>query len=403
MRPSKSRAVASQANLVVTLARDASFPKSEDFRQKPRSNTAALLRWSSLGLCSMRMRSFIALPVALAVAGTARCGHDARVVGPTAVAAASGPDAAATTAPFAETSPHRDSDAGLGSVSTSSSAAASVGAPPGPAPIDARLPPSDTLALSNKASCPAKTCRLEGSLLEVLAGSPENRSPAGIWEEDLGAGAAVSFARRTDMDVLGVTLVGNIALTADEAKGRGTELLPWHAFVAPGGGITLRAQGSAARIVLFVVTPGEALAGKVAAGKPNAWTARPAPVSSIDLSAAPDLAWGKGAYHARIGFSADVSPRASLGILRMSPDGVVAPHVHEKEWEHMAILQGEGDFIQGEGEAERTLHASDGVTFSVPPATRHQWRPSGTRAFVGIQVYTPPGPEQRFKKLAAPP
>ena len=87
----------------------------------------------------------------------------------------------------------------------------------------------------------------------------------------------------------------------------------------------------------------------------------------------------------------------------MSAGGVVPPHVHDKEWEHMAILQGEGEFIQGAGDAERTLHASDGVTFSVPPATRHQWRSSGSRAFVGIQVYTPPGPEQRFKKLAAAP
>jgi mannose-6-phosphate isomerase-like protein (cupin superfamily) len=115
------------------------------------------------------------------------------------------------------------------------------------------------------------------------------------------------------------------------------------------------------------------------------------------------LAWGKGAYHARIGFAADASSHASLGILKMSADGVVAPHVHEKEWEHMAILQGEGDFIQGVGEGEHTLHASDGAIFSVPPATRHQWKPARTRPFLGIQVYTPPGPEQRFKQLAAAP
>jgi mannose-6-phosphate isomerase-like protein (cupin superfamily) len=87
----------------------------------------------------------------------------------------------------------------------------------------------------------------------------------------------------------------------------------------------------------------------------------------------------------------------------MSADGAVAPHVHEKEWEHMAILRGEGDFIQGVGDGEQTLHASDGTLFSVPPGTRHRWQPAGSRPFLGIQVYTPPGPEQRFKKLAAPP
>jgi len=346
------------------------------------------------------MRSLIALPAALAMTVAAGCGHDAHVANPTAAASA-----AATPMSAPEASARSDSNAGLGAATTSSStaAASAAAAPPAPAPIDARLPSPETLSLSNKASCPAKTCRLEGSLLEALVGSAESRSPAGIWEEDLGAGATVSFARRAEMDVFGVALAGNIMLAADEAKGRGTELLPWHAFVAPGGGITLRAQGGPARIALIVVTAGEPLAAKAAGAKPSAWTARPGAVASIDLSSVPDLAWGKGAYHARIAFAADASPRASLGVLRMSADGTVAPHVHDKEWEHMAILQGEGDFIQGEGEAERTLHASDGVSFSVPPATRHQWRPSGSRAFVGIQVYTPPGPEQRFKKLAAPP
>jgi mannose-6-phosphate isomerase-like protein (cupin superfamily) len=117
----------------------------------------------------------------------------------------------------------------------------------------------------------------------------------------------------------------------------------------------------------------------------------------------PDLAWGKGAYHARIGLAAEASPRASLGILKMSPDGVVPPHEHANEWEHMAILQGVGDFVQGTGENEHTLHATSGVIFSVPPATRHTWRSAGSKEFLGIQLYTPPGPEQRFKKLAASP
>ena len=257
--------------------------------------------------------------------------------------------------------------------------------------------------MSTKASCPAKTCRLEGSLLDALLGAPDNRSPAGIWEEDLGAGAAVSFARRTDVDVLGITLAGSVTLASDEAKGGDAELTPWHAFIAPGGGITLRAKGGPARFVLIVVTAGEAPAAKVAATKASAWTSRPSRIASVDLTMLPDLAWGKGAYHARIGFGGDVSAHASLGILKMSAEGVVSPHVHEKEWEHMAILQGEGDFIQGNGDEEHTLHGSDGVIFSVAPGTRHQWKPAGSRSFLGIQVYTPPGPEQRFKKLAAAP
>jgi mannose-6-phosphate isomerase-like protein (cupin superfamily) len=292
----------------------------------------------------------------------------------------------------------RDGNRGAASALATTSSAA----PAAPAPIEGGLPPADALALSNKASCPTKTCRLEGSLLEAILGAAENRAPVGIWEEDIGAGAAVTFARRPDMDVLGVALAGTVSLAADESKTGNMDLTPWHAFVAPGSGITLRAKGGPARLVL-VVAAVDMPASKAVETKAAPWTSRPAPIASLDLGTATDLAWGKGAYHARIGFSAEASPHASIGILKMSADGAVAPHVHEKEWEHMAILQGEGDFILGTGEEEHAVHASNGATFSVPPATRHQWKPAGSRSFLGIQVYTPPGPEQRFKKLAAGP
>src|SRR5262249_26306279 len=124
---------------------------------------------------------------------------------------------------------------------------------------------------------------------------------------------------------------------------------------------------------------------------------------TADLEKSADLSWGKGAYHARIAFGADASSRASLGILKMSAESAVAPHQHANEWEHMAILQGDGDFLIGTGAEEHTTHASDGLVVSVPKGARHQWRPSQKRDFLGIQVYTPPGPEQRFKKLAASP
>ena len=341
------------------------------------------------------MRSFTALPAACCL--VVACGHEPRGATSPAPRNASA-DAGSIGDP---------STLGASATAPATSAApapvASSAAPPPPSPIDGRLPSPDALALSNKATCPAKTCRLEGSLLEALLGPAESHSPASLWEEDIGANAAVTFARRTDVDVLGVALAGNITLTGDEPKGTSAELTPWRAFVAPGGGVTLRAKGGPARIVLVLVTSGEDLAAKIAATKTATWTARPGPIATTDLDAATDLAWAKGAYHARIGFSAEGSPRASLGLLKMSENGAVPPHEHEKEWEHMAILQGEGDFTQGTGEAERTLHATDGTTFSVAPATRHHWKSSGARSFLGIQVYTPPGPEQRFKKLASPP
>jgi mannose-6-phosphate isomerase-like protein (cupin superfamily) len=344
------------------------------------------------------MRSFTTLPAAslLFIA----CGREPRV----ATTPPSEPTIAADAAGIGDPSTiGANTTAPTTGMASAAPAASATAAPPAPSPIDGRLPSPESLALSNKASCPAKTCRLEGSLLQALLGPAESHSPAGIWEEDIGANAVVSFARRADIDVLGVVLAGNIVLAAEEGKGGGAELVPWHTFVAPGGGITLRAKGGSARIVLVVVTAGDAVAAKIAGEKSAPWTTRPAPIASVDLNAMTDLTWGKGAYHARIAFAAEASPRASLGLLKMSENGAVSPHEHEKEWEHMAILQGEGDFVQGSGDGERRLHATDGTMFSVAPAIPHQWKSAGTRSFLGIQVYTPPGPEQRFKKLAAAP
>ena len=353
----------------------------------------------------MCMRPFTTFPLSLAVVVAASCGHEARVASPAAgVPPPPSPaPATAVAAPFNIPGNAEGDRLATGTTPLTPPSPNEPNAPPtSPEPIDARLPSSEGLTLSNKASCPAKTCRLEGSRLQALLGSPESRSPAGLWEEDIADGAAVTFARRTDMDVLGVALSGTIAVSTDDLKA-GPELLPWHAFAAPGSGLTLRAKGGPARIVLIVVTAGNAAAAKVAALKSNAWTTRPAPLAFVDLATTNDLTWGQGAYHARIGFAGDASPRASLGVLRMAAQANVAAHEHPNEWEHMAVLQGEGDFVQGTGADERTLHAAEGAMFSVPPATRHEWRSTGTRPFLGIQVYTPPGPEQRFKKLASPP
>jgi hypothetical protein len=37
----------------------------------------------------------------------------------------------------------------------------------------------------------------------------------------------------------------------------------------------------------------------------------------------------------------------------------------------------------------------------VPPGVRHFWTPAPGSKLVAFQLYSPPGPEQRFKKLAA--
>ena len=79
----------------------------------------------------------------------------------------------------------------------------------------------------------------------------------------------------------------------------------------------------------------------------------------------------------------------------------VAEHAHDREWEVLAALESEGIFTTKPGGKEAQVTMGDGSIAVVPPSIRHAFQPSARRRTLGIQVYAPPGPEQRFKKLAA--
>jgi len=245
--------------------------------------------------------------------------------------------------------------------------------------------------LQTKVKCSGLNCLGE----RMIPKPPIESAPLDTWETDFDPGSSVVFQRNLGVDVLGVTLSGSIRITPDETAGKGSEAREWNAFVAPGAGVTLSAT-SAARVLLAIVTSHESVSPIPSLGT---WDARPSPIAVVDLAAQPDLAWAKGACHARIAFGGETSRYASLAVLAMSPGVPVPLHTHELEWEHMAILQGDGDFVQG---AEQPAHVVSGAVVSVRPKTPHEWRARGNTPFLGIQFYTPPGPEQRFKKLAAP-
>jgi mannose-6-phosphate isomerase-like protein (cupin superfamily) len=83
-----------------------------------------------------------------------------------------------------------------------------------------------------------------------------------------------------------------------------------------------------------------------------------------------------------------------------SKDAGLAEHVHEHEWEALALLDGEGALVRGAAPAEERIEARAGSIVTIPAGVRHAWKPSGKAPLVAVQVYAPPGPEQRFKKLA---
>jgi mannose-6-phosphate isomerase-like protein (cupin superfamily) len=134
------------------------------------------------------------------------------------------------------------------------------------------------------------------------------------------------------------------------------------------------------------------VAGKVA------WQKRPAEVKSIELDKQPDLSWGDGAYHVRLGFE---DGSAALETLMCSKNAAVKEHAHDKEWEILAVLSGEGKLVRKPGGKTEEVPIAPGTLAANPPGVLHSYVPAGTSPLVAIQLYTPPGPEQRFKKLAA--
>jgi mannose-6-phosphate isomerase-like protein (cupin superfamily) len=115
----------------------------------------------------------------------------------------------------------------------------------------------------------------------------------------------------------------------------------------------------------------------------------------VRATAAPELTWAGGAMHAHLDAEGEISPLAYIG--RLEGTAAVAEHAHEGAWEILCAVEGAGTFtIAGK---EQRLGPRQIVM--VPPSTKHAWKPDAGTKLVAIQLYTPPGPEQRFKALAA--
>ena len=222
-----------------------------------------------------------------------------------------------------------------------------------------------------------------------------------------GASAYVPLAKRDT--VFGVVLAGPVTLALGGAptsprSPTSRVLQAWEAFRIPHGHFDMTMStpldrpppdrsppdGASARVLLIAVTAdGRALEPGDRA------------VAPVDLAALPDLTWGNGAFRARIALQAPDSPEASLGALVARKDATIPLHVHEREWEHVIVLSGGGTFLTPTQQpATRTVRAGDVI--HVPPGVRHGFQGNGREDLVGLQLYTPPGPEQRFRKLAHP-
>lgn len=85
---------------------------------------------------------------------------------------------------------------------------------------------------------------------------------------------------------------------------------------------------------------------------------------------------------------------ASLALITASPGMRIPAHVHERETEMVLILEGTGTMtIDGESHPFEPMTA-----VQIPPGVEHAVLFEGDGPVRALQVYTPSGPEQRFKQ-----
>jgi len=118
--------------------------------------------------------------------------------------------------------------------------------------------------------------------------------------------------------------------------------------------------------------------------------------SVVRAGRAPELSFMGGAMHARLDVD-DRSVAPSLYLGRLWGTAAVPEHDHATSWEILCAVDASGTFTL----AGQERHLGPHTCASVPPGAKHAWRPDAGSRLVAIQLYSPPGPEQRFKKLAA--
>ncbi|HHH27517.1 MAG TPA: cupin domain-containing protein [Polyangiaceae bacterium] len=238
-------------------------------------------------------------------------------------------------------------------------------AAPAPAPPAA---PSGEAPLSHEGLPPPRVAATMG-LTEATAG------PVIMSTDALAEGESVALAPSPDHEHLVLVLTGELELAPGDAPG--ALVRAWHVARARGVPVVLRAVKPSRLVTAFV--DGEPITKR--------------DVEVINLVEREPLTWAGGKAHAWLGFE---DGRASFGLLLSHPDVGVPRHAHEDSTEVVGLLSGEG--IMGIGDESREVASGDVLV--MPKGVEHDYTPAGTETLFAVQLYLPPGPEQRFKDLA---
>jgi quercetin dioxygenase-like cupin family protein len=213
--------------------------------------------------------------------------------------------------------------------------------------------------------------------------------PVGVWEDLVEAKAKLEVSEAKGRLHV-VVVAGDVDATTPGQKPM--HVGAWSALVVDDTRVTIEAT-TRAEIVFAYVPRAEG------AKAPHTGS-----VTTVDFAKVAPLRWAHGSFEARIAIEAvegSPAPPASLAILRIGERGRVAAHAHDHEWEALHVVQGKGTLTLGEGTDANDYAVEATRTIEVAPARRHAFVAGSDAPFVAVQLYVGPGPEQRFKRLAA--
>jgi quercetin dioxygenase-like cupin family protein len=163
------------------------------------------------------------------------------------------------------------------------------------------------------------------------------------------------------------------------------------AYVRKGGAREIKATAGDVHAVVFMLPGGREGTGRAGAlPTPELTSWRSAPVGANVYPAATAKTFGPATIYMEPTITG--SSTFSAEVLALDAGKEVAEHVHAKETELLYVLEGSGVMTV----AGTDLAVGPTSVVQIPPATKHAFK--ATANFRAVQVYTPAGPEQRFKK-----
>jgi quercetin dioxygenase-like cupin family protein len=165
-------------------------------------------------------------------------------------------------------------------------------------------------------------------------------------------------------------------------------------YVPAGGARELVAKGSDVRAML-VVKPGSREGSARGGALPTREASRGAgtPVGPVLLPASKATSYPRGTGKVAIYAEPSTisSKDMSASVIELPAGANIPEHTHPKETELLYVMAGSGTMIID----GVTLPVTPTSVVQIPPATKHAF--TATADLRAVQVYTPAGPEQRFK------